>query len=273
MARLALRSSDWVTVDDWESKQPDWTATVLTMSPELSADVRPGAVHPLTHPPPPPGAPLTAGVDAGSCSIHDTRVLMKARRGGDSPLCATPCLDQKGKVRGTVSVTMCPGHHYGRILKQHPSTCPDGASPPDSHHPPAGAPQLKLLCGADFLRTFHVPGLWLAEHVEEVAGRFGLVCVSRGNLQPDRAVHESDTLSRHSHNIFQVREWVHNEISATEVRRALRRGLSVKYLLPDLVIDYIREHNLYTWESEQKNKDTVLRPLRQQGAPSETLAD
>ncbi|KAI1882980.1 hypothetical protein AGOR_G00240470 [Albula goreensis] len=198
MARLALRSSDWVTVDDWESKQPDWTATVLTMR-----------------------------------------------------------------------------HHYSRILKQHPSTCPDGASPPDSHHPPAEVistlsvddcilsdwhrcPQLKLLCGADFLRTFHVPGLWLAEHVEEVAGRFGLVCVSRGNLQPDRAVHESDTLSRHSHNIFQVREWVHNEISATEVRRALRRGLSVKYLLPDLVIDYIREHNLYTWESEQKNKDTVL---------------
>ncbi|XP_064848487.1 nicotinamide/nicotinic acid mononucleotide adenylyltransferase 3 isoform X3 [Oncorhynchus masou masou] len=31
MARLALQSSDWVSVDDWESQQPDWTETVVTM--------------------------------------------------------------------------------------------------------------------------------------------------------------------------------------------------------------------------------------------------
>ncbi|XP_051989239.1 nicotinamide/nicotinic acid mononucleotide adenylyltransferase 3-like isoform X3 [Xyrauchen texanus] len=31
MARLALQSSDWVTVDDWESQQYDWTETVVTM--------------------------------------------------------------------------------------------------------------------------------------------------------------------------------------------------------------------------------------------------
>uniref|UniRef100_A0AAQ4Q856 Retinol binding protein 1, cellular, tandem duplicate 1 n=1 Tax=Gasterosteus aculeatus aculeatus TaxID=481459 RepID=A0AAQ4Q856_GASAC len=31
MAKLALRSSNWVTVDDWESRQPDWTETAVTM--------------------------------------------------------------------------------------------------------------------------------------------------------------------------------------------------------------------------------------------------
>uniref|UniRef100_A0A8C1AU91 Nicotinamide nucleotide adenylyltransferase 3 n=1 Tax=Cyprinus carpio carpio TaxID=630221 RepID=A0A8C1AU91_CYPCA len=31
MARLALQSSDWVSVDDWESQQADWTETVVTM--------------------------------------------------------------------------------------------------------------------------------------------------------------------------------------------------------------------------------------------------
>ena len=31
MARLALQSSDWITVDEWESDQPDWTKTVVTM--------------------------------------------------------------------------------------------------------------------------------------------------------------------------------------------------------------------------------------------------
>lgn len=106
--------------------------------------------------------------------------------------------------------------------------------------------------------------MWLDEHVEEVAGHFGLVCVSRGGLHPERAVHESDMLSRHSGNVFLVREWVRNETSATEVRRALRRGLSVKYLLPDSVIDYIHQHNLYTEDSERHNEDVVLRPLAKQ---------
>lgn len=31
MAKLALQSSDWVKVDEWESQQPDWTETVVTM--------------------------------------------------------------------------------------------------------------------------------------------------------------------------------------------------------------------------------------------------
>ncbi|KAK2900680.1 hypothetical protein Q8A67_008795 [Cirrhinus molitorella] len=179
MARLALQSSDWVSVDDWESQQEDWTETVVTMR-----------------------------------------------------------------------------YHYDRIASQYQS----GKNPPTA----SDVPRLKLLCGADFMDTFKVPGLWRDDHVEEVVGRFGLVCVSRGSLQPDRAIHESDLLSRHQRSIFLVREWVHNEISATEVRRALRRGQSVKYLLPDLVIEYIKEHNLYTQDSEMKNKDVKLRPLIKQ---------
>lgn len=140
--------------------------------------------------------------------------------------------------------------------------------------PSGPRPQLKLLCGADFLDTFEVPGLWLYDHVEEVAGRFGLVCVSRGELQPERAVHDSDTLSRFRQNIFLVKEWVRNETSATEVRRALRRGQSVKYLIPDSVIDYIHQHNLYTEDSERRNKDTLLRPLTKQAQePVKSLDD
>lgn len=133
---------------------------------------------------------------------------------------------------------------------------------------------MKLLCGADFLNTFKIPGLWLDDHVEDLVGRFGLVCVSRGSLQPERAVHESDTLYRHRQNIFLVREWVRNETSATEVRRALRRGLSVKYLIPDSVIDYIHKHNLYTEDSESRNEGTVLRPLvKQAQQPLKSLND
>ncbi|XP_056453174.1 uncharacterized protein LOC130387904 [Gadus chalcogrammus] len=180
MAKLALQTSDWITIDEWESDQPDWTETVITMR-----------------------------------------------------------------------------HHHGCILKQYQqSTGP--------------SPQLKLLCGADFLEGFRVPGMWRPEDLEELAGAYGLVCVSRGGLQPERTAHESDALWRHRRNVFLVREWVHNEASATDVRRALRRGLSAKYLLPDDVIDYIGRHALYTDASESKNQGTPLRPLAKQYQPGGT---
>ncbi|CAL8281379.1 unnamed protein product [Lota lota] len=185
MARLALQSSDWLTVDEWESDQPDWTETVITMR-----------------------------------------------------------------------------HHHGCILKQYQQSTGNSMKRPISTSPP---PQLKLLCGADFLDGFRVPGLWRPGHVDELAAAFGLVCVSRGGLRPERAAHESDTLWRHRHNVFLVREWVRNDTSATELRRALRRGLSVKYLLPDAVIDYIGRHGVYTDASERKNRGTPLRPLAEQG--------
>ena len=56
-------------------------------------------------------------------------------------------------------------------------------------------------------------------------------------------------------------------------RRSLRRGESVKYLIPDAVIDYIKEHNLYqvtSWHSSivshyriQRHFSTAL-PLKGQ---------
>ncbi|XP_037538231.1 nicotinamide/nicotinic acid mononucleotide adenylyltransferase 3 [Nematolebias whitei] len=198
MAKLALQSSDWVKVDEWESQQSDWTETVVTMR-----------------------------------------------------------------------------YHYERILKEHePSTGTHSSPVGNNTNVSSPAPRLKLLCGADFLNTFKIPGLWLDDHVEDLVGRFGLVCVSRGSLQPERAVHESDTLYRHRQNIFLVREWVRNETSATEVRRALRRGLSVKYLIPDSVIDYIHKHDLYTEDSESRNEGTVLRPLvKQAQQPLKSLND
>ncbi|KAK7493222.1 hypothetical protein BaRGS_00015559 [Batillaria attramentaria] len=120
----------------------------------------------------------------------------------------------------------------------------DNASPritvPDE--PP---PQLRLLCGADLLESFGTPGLWADEDIEEIVSRYGLVCITRAGSNPQKFIYESDVLTKHMENIHIVTEWISNEISATKIRRALRRGESVRYLLPDPVLDYIREHQLY----------------------------
>ncbi|KFV80861.1 Nicotinamide mononucleotide adenylyltransferase 3, partial [Struthio camelus australis] len=122
-------------------------------------------------------------------------------------------------------------------------------------------PELKLLCGADILQTFKTPNLWKEEHIKEIVEKFGLVCISRAGSDPGQYISESDLLTKFQHNIFLVKEWIQNEISATQIRNALCRGLSVKYLVPDSVISYITHHNIYTEESEQKNEGDLLQPL------------
>ncbi|KAG9353172.1 hypothetical protein JZ751_017748 [Albula glossodonta] len=136
----------------------------------------------------------------------------------------------------------------------------DGFSLP--HSVRTDVPQLKLLCGADVLESFSVPNLWKPEDITEIIGRFGMVCITRAGNDAWKFVHQSDTLWRHRKNIHLVKEWVTNDISSTHVRRALRRGQSVRYLLPDPVMQYILEHSLYSAESEEKNVDVILAPLQ-----------
>ncbi|XP_058620443.1 nicotinamide/nicotinic acid mononucleotide adenylyltransferase 1 isoform X2 [Onychostoma macrolepis] len=129
-------------------------------------------------------------------------------------------------------------------------------------NPKEDTPHLNLLCGADVLESFGVPNLWKPEDIEEIVGRYGVACITRYGSDPEKFINQSDVLYKHRKNIHMVREWVTNEISATHVRRALRRGQSVRYLLPDPVVRYIQEHSLYSAESEQKNADAVLAPLQ-----------
>ncbi|KAJ8016601.1 hypothetical protein DPEC_G00008930, partial [Dallia pectoralis] len=129
-------------------------------------------------------------------------------------------------------------------------------------------PQLKFLCGADVLESFDVPNLWKSEDIAEIVGCYGLVCVTRSGCDVQKFINQSEMLWKHRKNIHLVREWVTNEISATHVRRALRRGQTVRYLLPDAVLGYIQEHGLYSAESEQKNSDVILAPLQRNTDPS-----
>lgn len=122
--------------------------------------------------------------------------------------------------------------------------------------------RLMLLCGADMLETFGVPNLWKPEDIAEIVGDFGLVCITRSGSDPHQFIHQSDELWQYRKNIHIVNEWVSNEISATHVRRALRRGQSVRYLLPDSVINYIQENNLYTAESDLRNAHVPLAPFQ-----------
>jgi nicotinamide mononucleotide adenylyltransferase len=54
-----------------------------------------------------------------------------------------------------------------------------------------------------------------------------------------------DNLARWRHNIHLIHQLIQNDVSSTKVRLFLRRGLSVRYLLPMPVVEYIEENGLY----------------------------
>lgn len=114
----------------------------------------------------------------------------------------------------------------------------------------SGPIHVKLLCGGDLLESFAVPGLWKDQDVIDIVKHHGLVVITRNGSNPHRFIYESDVLTEYENNIQIVTEWITNEISSTKIRRALHRGQSVKYLLPDPVIDYIKSNDLYGTESK-----------------------
>ncbi|OXB51175.1 hypothetical protein ASZ78_011560, partial [Callipepla squamata] len=129
-------------------------------------------------------------------------------------------------------------------------------------------PQVKLLCGSDVLESFGIPNLWKLEDITEIMQDYGLVCISRAGNSTQKFIYESDILWKYKNNIHLVEEWITNDISSTKIRRALRRGQSIRYLVPDVVRAYIEKNDLYSAESEDRNAGVILAPLQKNATGS-----
>uniref|UniRef100_UPI00358F03D0 nicotinamide/nicotinic acid mononucleotide adenylyltransferase 1 n=1 Tax=Myxine glutinosa TaxID=7769 RepID=UPI00358F03D0 len=122
--------------------------------------------------------------------------------------------------------------------------------------------KVMLLCGADVLQSFCVKDLWKKEDIEEIVGRFGILCISRhGSSVPRQLIQDVDILWKCRCNIHIVDNWILNATNSTDVRREARRGHSVKFLVPDAVAKYIEANGVYTDKSEQINSEACLAPF------------
>ncbi|KAJ3800116.1 hypothetical protein GGU11DRAFT_440543 [Lentinula aff. detonsa] len=112
--------------------------------------------------------------------------------------------------------------------------------------------QVMLLAGSDLISTMSEPGVWSHEDLDHILGRYGCFIIERGGTDVDQAI---DSLARWRHNIHIISQLIQNDVSSTKVRLFLRRGLSVRYLLPSRVVDYIDENNLYLDEAAAAEKE------------------
>jgi nicotinamide mononucleotide adenylyltransferase len=106
--------------------------------------------------------------------------------------------------------------------------------------------KVMLLCGTDLLQSVTKPGVWLPEQVRALLQEHGVVCICTSGQDTRQLLFEHDILFNNRRQIMIVDELIHNDVSSTKVRRNIMRGLSVKYLIADSVINYIKTHQLYT---------------------------
>ncbi|KAK1230554.1 Nicotinamide/nicotinic acid mononucleotide adenylyltransferase 1 [Marasmius sp. AFHP31] len=109
-----------------------------------------------------------------------------------------------------------------------------------------------LLAGSDLISTMSEPGVWSYTDLDHILGRYGCFIIERAGTDVEQA---TDSLARWRNNIHIISQLIQNDVSSTKVRLFLRRGLSVRYLLPTPVVDYIEQHGLYLDEATAAEKE------------------
>lgn len=105
-----------------------------------------------------------------------------------------------------------------------------------------------LLAGADLIQTMSTPGLWAKEDLRRILGVYGAFILERSGTDIDDAL---VSLQEWKDNIRVIPQLIQNDVSSTKIRLFRKRGKSIRYYIPDKVVDYIYEHGLYASDDEK----------------------
>ncbi|GJQ10554.1 hypothetical protein GpartN1_g2839.t1 [Galdieria partita] len=113
--------------------------------------------------------------------------------------------------------------------------------------------QLAFVCGSDLYRSLFNPDIWPKGHVERLLDTVSLFVIPRmEDLSKSRVDKQVKAyLPGYQDKVFIVDQAPLCQISSTMVRDTLRKGGSVKYMVPESVYRYIIRHSLY--QKKQSN--------------------
>lgn len=110
--------------------------------------------------------------------------------------------------------------------------------------------QIALLAGADLIQTMSQPGVWAEKDLDHILGQYGSFIVERAGTDVEEAL---ASLQNYRENIYVIQQLIQNDVSSTKIRLFLKRGMSVQYLIPAPVVEYIEQNHLFVEENKQSN--------------------
>lgn len=102
--------------------------------------------------------------------------------------------------------------------------------------------RVALLAGADLLLTMSTPGVWSEEDLSRILDGGGAYVVERIGTDLEEA---RSNLRQYSENITIVPQTIPLDLSSTRVRMYLKKKMSVRYFVPEPVLNYIADNGLY----------------------------
>ena len=81
--------------------------------------------------------------------------------------------------------------------------------------------------------------------VEELTTKFKLYILERDNDCMEEIIQNNELLNKHRQAFIKAKDSIKSNLSSTFVREKIKNGKSIRYLTPDEVIIYIKEHQLY----------------------------
>ncbi len=100
--------------------------------------------------------------------------------------------------------------------------------------------EIRLIIGTDNLRQFES---W--HNVEYLLQKFKVIVLSRNEDNIEEIISQSKLLSAYRSSIIESHSKIKIHLSSSMVRNLIKERKSVRYLLPDEIIDYIEKNNLY----------------------------
>ncbi|KIX04004.1 nicotinate (nicotinamide) nucleotide adenylyltransferase [Rhinocladiella mackenziei CBS 650.93] len=126
--------------------------------------------------------------------------------------------------------------------------------------------RIALLAGADLIQTMSTPGVWSEKDLDHILGRYGTFIIERSGTDIDEAL---ASLQSYRDNIYVIQQLIQNDVSSTKIRLFLRRGMSVQYLIPAPVVEYIEQNHLYEDDGRASSMTSITHADSDKGKAKE----
>ncbi len=97
-----------------------------------------------------------------------------------------------------------------------------------------------FVLGTDNLKEFST---W--RNPEKLVSEFKILVLERDEDKMEEIINSDNFLLKHKDSFIKTKENIRSNISSSFVRNKIRRGKSIRYLVPDEIYFYIKENNLF----------------------------